>query len=42
QRIHYQHCKGCLRCVDICKFDALVSKVEYEVEPKTITDGFTE
>ena len=41
-RIDYKHCKGCLRCVDICKFDALVSKVEYEVEPEIIKAGFTE
>jgi len=41
-KIHYQHCKGCLRCVEICKFDALVSRVEYEVDSKIITDGFTD
>ncbi|MDH5638986.1 MAG: 2-oxoacid:acceptor oxidoreductase family protein, partial [Nitrospinota bacterium] len=40
--IEYKHCKGCLRCVDICKFDALVSKVEYEVDKKIIEDGYTD
>ncbi|MBI4664925.1 MAG: 2-oxoacid:acceptor oxidoreductase family protein [Nitrospinae bacterium] len=42
QRIIYQYCKGCLRCVDICKFEALESKVEYEVDPQIIKDGYTE
>jgi len=41
-RIEYQHCKGCLRCVEICKFDALVSKVEYEVDKKILADGYTD
>lgn len=41
-KIVYKHCKGCLRCVEICKFDALVSKVEYEVDQKIIEDGFTD
>lgn len=40
-RIDYMHCKGCLRCVDICKFEALVSRVEYEVDPGIIKEGFT-
>ncbi|VAX22713.1 Pyruvate:ferredoxin oxidoreductase, gamma subunit / Pyruvate:ferredoxin oxidoreductase, delta subunit [hydrothermal vent metagenome] len=40
ESITYKHCKGCLRCVDICKFDALESKVEYEVDPKVIEVGF--
>jgi len=40
--IEYKHCKGCLRCVDICKFDALVSRVEYEVDKKIIEDGYTD
>ncbi|VAX16633.1 Pyruvate:ferredoxin oxidoreductase, gamma subunit / Pyruvate:ferredoxin oxidoreductase, delta subunit [hydrothermal vent metagenome] len=42
EKIDYIHCKGCLRCVEICKFDALVSKVEYEVDHKIIEDGFTD
>ncbi|MBI5815055.1 MAG: 2-oxoacid:acceptor oxidoreductase family protein [Nitrospinae bacterium] len=41
-KIDYKHCKGCLRCVDICKFDALSSKVEYEVDHKVIEAGFTD
>jgi len=41
-RIGYKHCKGCLRCVEICKFDALVSRVESDVDKKIIEDGFTE
>lgn len=42
EKIDYIHCKGCLRCVEICKFDALVSKVEYEVDHKIIENGFTD
>jgi pyruvate ferredoxin oxidoreductase gamma subunit len=41
-RIRYSHCKGCLRCVGICKFDALVAAIEYEVPEKVITDGVTD
>jgi len=41
QKISYQHCKGCLRCVEICKFDALSAAKEYEVSKKIIQDGFT-
>ena len=40
--IAYHHCKGCLRCVNICKFDALESCKEYEVDPKIIEKGFSE
>ncbi len=42
EKIYYPHCKGCLRCVDICKFDALVSKVEYEVDNEIIEVGYSE
>jgi len=38
--INYRHCKGCLRCVRICKFDALTEHVEYEVNPKVIERGY--
>jgi pyruvate ferredoxin oxidoreductase gamma subunit len=41
KRIFYHHCKGCLRCVDICKFDALVSKVEYTVDKSVVEKGVT-
>lgn len=41
KKIRYMHCKGCLRCIDICKFDALVSEVEYEVDAEIIKEGFT-
>ncbi len=40
-RIVYQHCKGCLRCVEICKFDALVERVEYETDPEIIKLGYS-
>ena len=40
--ISYKHCKGCLRCVEICKFDALVSRVESETDPEIIKAGYTE
>ncbi|MBF0170416.1 MAG: 2-oxoacid:acceptor oxidoreductase family protein [Nitrospinae bacterium] len=39
--IVYKHCKGCLRCVDICKFDALLSKVEYTIDASVLEKGFT-
>ncbi len=39
--IKYQHCKGCLRCVEICKFDALESRKEYEVDPEILEKGYT-
>ncbi len=42
ERIVYQYCKGCLRCVDICKFDALKGAKEYEVDEEIMTKGFTE
>lgn len=42
QKIEYQYCKGCLRCVEICKFDALKAGKEYEVDKKIIEDGFTQ
>ncbi len=42
QKIEYQYCKGCLRCVEICKFDALKAEKEYEVDKKIIEDGFTQ
>ncbi|MBI4828541.1 MAG: ferredoxin, partial [Nitrospinae bacterium] len=35
------HCKGCLRCVEICKFDALAAKVEYEMGHELIATGHT-
>ncbi len=41
EKISYKHCKGCLRCVDICKFDALVSRVEYETDHEIIEKGFS-
>ncbi len=41
KRIVYQHCKGCLRCVEICKFSALVSKVEAETDPEIIERGYS-
>lgn len=40
QRIHYQYCKGCLRCVVICKFDALTTHIEYQVNKSVIEHGF--
>ncbi|MFQ5559857.1 MAG: 4Fe-4S binding protein, partial [Nitrospinota bacterium] len=36
-----QYCKGCLRCVEICKFGALTPHKEYEVDHKILEDGFT-
>lgn len=30
QRINYQYCKGCLKCVVICKHDALTTELESE------------
>ncbi|MFW2332138.1 MAG: 2-oxoacid:acceptor oxidoreductase family protein [Nitrospinota bacterium] len=39
-KINYKHCKGCLRCVEICKFDALVRHVEYEVDKSVLDVGF--
>jgi pyruvate ferredoxin oxidoreductase gamma subunit len=41
QKYNYQYCKGCLRCVEICKFDALKAEKEYEVDKKIIEAGFT-
>ncbi len=40
QKIHYQYCKGCLRCVEICKFEALTTHVEYEVKQSVIDSGY--
>lgn len=40
QRIHYQYCKGCLRCVKICKFEALTTHIEYEVKKSVIEHGY--
>ncbi len=42
ERVNYQYCKGCLRCVEICKFDALKGAKEYEVDETIMTKGFTE
>lgn len=42
KRIIYQYCKGCLRCVRICKFDALTEHVEYEVNKNVITKGYVD
>lgn len=39
KKINYIHCKGCLRCIEICKFDALVSRVEYKVDPAALEAG---
>ena len=30
--LDYAHCKGCLRCVDVCPVNALVRGVEAECE----------
>ncbi len=40
-KYNYQYCKGCLRCVEICKFDALAAVKEYEIDKKILKDGFT-
>ncbi|MBI3581067.1 MAG: 2-oxoacid:acceptor oxidoreductase family protein [Nitrospinae bacterium] len=40
RRIHYQYCKGCMRCVLICKFDALKSHLETEVDKAVIENGY--
>lgn len=42
KKIYYQYCKGCLRCVDICKFDALTTHVEYEVNLSVIEKGYVD
>ena len=34
QGLDYYHCKGCLRCVDVCPVNALVRGVESEQEKK--------
>lgn len=36
--IDYQYCKGCMKCVDICKFDALHKELEtgYDVDALTV------
>jgi pyruvate ferredoxin oxidoreductase gamma subunit len=40
EKINYRHCKGCMRCVRICKFDALTEHVETEIDPSIIEKGF--
>lgn len=35
--IDYKHCKGCLRCVEICPAAALVAEIEAEVPPEKLT-----
>lgn len=40
RRIHYQYCKGCLRCVIICKFDALTTHVESAIDKSVIEKGY--
>jgi pyruvate ferredoxin oxidoreductase gamma subunit len=40
--IIYQYCKGCLRCVDICKFEALTKHKEFEVDKAIMEKGYTE
>ncbi len=42
EKIIYQYCKGCLRCVEICKFDALTTQVEYEVNPTVLERGYVD
>ena len=34
QGLDYYHCKGCLRCVDVCPVNALVRGAEFEQEKK--------
>ncbi len=36
--IDYQYCKGCMKCVEICKFDALAKELEsnYNIESLTV------
>lgn len=34
QGLDYYHCKGCLRCVDVCPVNALISKKEVRQERK--------
>ena len=41
QKYNYQYCKGCLRCVEICKFSALKAMKEYEVDKTIIKQGYT-
>lgn len=42
KRINYQYCKGCIRCVHICKFDALTEQIEYEVNRDVIEKGYVD
>jgi len=42
KRIVYEHCKGCLRCVEICKFEALTTHKEFEVDKTILEKGFTD
>lgn len=34
--IDYKHCKGCLRCVDVCPTGALQAEIEAEVPPEKL------
>ena len=40
-KINYEHCKGCLRCIEICKFNSLISRVEYETDNKVLEVGYS-
>ncbi len=40
--IDYQFCKGCMKCVDICKFDALKKDLEAGYDLEAITVKHTE
>jgi pyruvate ferredoxin oxidoreductase gamma subunit len=40
--IDYQYCKGCMKCVEICKFDALKKELESNHDVETITVRHTE
>lgn len=42
KKINYQYCKGCLRCIRICKFDALSENIEYQVNPAVIEKGYVD
>lgn len=42
KRINYQYCKGCMRCVRICKFEALTEHVEHEVNSDVLKKGSVE
>ncbi|MCD6385147.1 2-oxoacid:acceptor oxidoreductase family protein [Candidatus Sumerlaeota bacterium] len=34
--IDYKHCKGCLRCVEVCPTEALRAEIEAEVSPEKL------